>query len=145
MKFSLPICFLVPVLLFSLLPGGCSSSPRKYKVTGKVTYQGAPMTVPSAVPGERPVEVLFLPVSADPGEPVDPQVAVVDQKTGAFVVHGTDQRGLLPGRYRVAVCLYDPRPIDKLRGAYGEQTSPIFVDVQPEQTNFVINLPWNKR
>jgi hypothetical protein len=103
------------------------------------------LSVSSSVLGERPVQVMFLPVTEHPGEAVDPQIAVVDQQTGSFVVHGTDQRGLLPGRYRVAACLYDPRPLDRFKGAYGEQNSPILVDVTPGQTDFSIDLPYLER
>jgi hypothetical protein len=87
---------------------------------------------------------MFLAVSEDPSDVVDPQIAVVDQQTGTFVVRGTDQRGLLPGRYRVVVYHYDPRPNDRFKGAYGEQNSPILVDVRADSTDFNIDLPYSK-
>jgi hypothetical protein len=124
---------LVRVFYLSLvlcLLSGCPTGPKKYRVTGKLTQGGKPLSVSEPQAGFREVTILFVPDTDDETLRANPQPAIYNFEDGTFVVEGVDGKGIPAGKYRVCVAWYDPRPQDKLGEAYAEGVSPIFREVR---------------
>jgi hypothetical protein len=109
-------------------------------VTGQLLKGGRPLALD---PMTGLLQLAFVPVTADPSQPADPQFAVVDAAMGKFRVPGADGNGLAPGKYRVAVRQYDPVPTDKLEDKFDERNSPIIVEVTGPK-DFPIDLDDHK-
>ena len=85
------------LLFVLLLPGCAESGPEIVPVTGKITYGGGAWPAAGGV--------LLAPIEAAQGEPVIPTIATMAQE-GSFTAESSVGRGLVPGKYLVAVeCL----------------------------------------
>jgi hypothetical protein len=97
---------------------GCGGGgDKQYKVKGKLHRGGEVLRISSKVPGGSQIEVGFYPMDAGSG-PKDPKIIKVDPDTGTFDMSAAGDKGIPAGKYKVAVHQYDPRPEDKLKGAW---------------------------
>lgn len=111
---------------------GCGSGGNDIKVQGKVHRKGQPLQVSSKVPGGSAIEIGFYPEKGG-----DPKIVLADTSTGAFRM---DTKGVPPGKYKVAVHHYDPRPEDKLKGAFSKEKTPISVEIASKDQEIDIDL-----
>lgn len=116
------------VALAAFLLAGCGAGgPTRYTPTGKLTYNGQPMQVKPQVGKLR---MWF--VQQDAQGPVDLKYAIVEPD-GRFRV--PPENGLVAGKYKVCVVWQDEFPMgpDKLKGAFDEANSKLFVQVPTEK------------
>jgi hypothetical protein len=133
--------------LFAALPAlaGCSefstADSGKVVVRGKLLEGGKPFTVdlnkvllpkgtaiPPGVMASDVVRVVFI--SSESREKFE---ATTDPDTGRFEVTGVDGRGLVPGRYRIAVTArvgFGPNAPDTFGGRFSPERSSIIRDVR---------------
>ncbi|MDB5338578.1 MAG: hypothetical protein JWN70_4197 [Planctomycetaceae bacterium] len=120
------------VTMFGLVFAGCSgpAGPVRIKVKGNVSNKGARLNVPAMV---GRVQVTFYPVS-EPGAPrQDPQEAAI-QPNGDFTVPGTDGKGIVAGKYKIAVRQWEDFPNkDVLAGKFDEKNTKIVKDVTSDE------------
>lgn len=87
------------VLCSLVFLAGCGGPPP-VMVKGKITQDGKPVTVgPSGK-----IELIFEPEKDDAGR----AYPAVVQADGTFEVVGRDNRGIVPGKYKVNVRVLDP-------------------------------------
>ena len=141
----------IALLALAVGSGGCGTSNTIW-VTGKLTKGGAPYVVPT----DQRVSIVLYAVNV-PGESDrkvganEPFQAQFNPENSTFEVPGPEGRGILPGKYRVAVVqrltrdalakLEDTpkkqagkarsidRETDLLNNKYGPTTSPIVRDL----------------
>ncbi len=130
---------------------GCmgSKEPPVFKVAGRVVENGQPVPFQGYREGYNCLEVDFYPVD-DAGNPkAAPHYQAMVAEDGTFNIGGEKGRGIVAGKYRVAVRHVDrrqqPRPdksgnIDSWKGRFGEKTSPFLRDVTGSQGDIVIEL-----
>ena len=54
--------------------------------------------------------------------------------TGEFTLHGTDGKGVLPGKYKIAIRQWDEFPTkDTLNGKFDKDHTPITRDISGEE------------
>lgn len=129
---SIRLCCLA-VFCFLPLGFGCGSAKKdEILVKGKVHRKGEVLKVGNKVPGGHAVEVAFLPEGGG-----DPKSALADPNTGEFRLLN---RGISAGKYKVAVYQYDPRPEDKLNGAFSAEKTPIVVEITGADQELDIDL-----
>jgi hypothetical protein len=89
--FRLRILAVALFICSATLLTGCSSGPKRYKVTGNVKYKGTPITAGT---------ITFLDEKGGVagGAPI---------KDGAFEIE--QKAGLLPGKYKVSISYPDPK------------------------------------
>jgi hypothetical protein len=155
MNDTMPRTLFVVALLVA--PLGCGGSGNNVWVTGKLFKGGARYDVPK----DQAVTVTFvaLEVQDASGKTVqasEPYLAELDPNSGTFTVPGLEQRGIPPGKYRVAVTQklkresFDAvkkqsknkaltRETDMLGNRFGLETSPILREI-PKSTDLVIDL-----
>lgn len=108
---------------------GCGKGgPTTYRVTGRLVNNGQPVTVPATEAALGSVQIRFL-LLAEDGTADGYSFDAPTDAEGAFSVQGATGRGIPPGKYRIAVYQYDPYPIDKLRGAFAEEKTPIVREI----------------
>ncbi|VTS07420.1 carboxypeptidase regulatory-like domain-containing protein [Tuwongella immobilis] len=116
--------------MFGLL--GCSNAPEGPKtvsITGKITKDGQPLTISPASEASKigRIDATFYPYTEEKGKIVEPYAALYNSKDGTFTL----DQPLPPGKYRLAVQLWDPYPQkDLLKGGYTRENSPITVEIQ---------------
>src|SRR5437588_11274312 len=109
---------LVVVVMLGGLPG--CGGPRGYKVTGKLTQDGAPDTVSD----KGVIQMNLVPVDARTGAKVYP---VRTKRVGTFVIENAgDGAGPAAGKYCVNVQVTDPYPgMDTLEQKFFGQHAPL--------------------
>ncbi|MDB5391947.1 MAG: hypothetical protein JWM11_7593 [Planctomycetaceae bacterium] len=116
------------VAVLALCVSGCggASGPPRAKIRGEITNNGEPLKVKPMV---GRVQVTFYPVT-EPGQPPsDPQEAAV-LPSGEFKVHGTDGKGILLGKYKIAVRQWEEFPNkDVLQGKCDKDNTKFIRDV----------------
>ena len=107
---------------------GCGDSgPPRAKIKGEVTNDGEPLKVKPMV---GKVQVTFFPLSEKGEITGDPQEAAI-QPSGEFTVHGTEGKGILPGKYKIAVRQWDEFPNkDVLEGKADKDHTTIIRDIK---------------
>jgi hypothetical protein len=112
------LAFAAAGLLFCLTVSGCGGGST---VRGKLTNGGAPVTV-----SDKGVIVMFFAPEGWEGKGSGADV----QPDGTYVAKGFENKGLMPGKYRISVQQFDPYPTtDKLEGKFAQGKSPIIRDV----------------
>ena len=114
--------------LITVTAAGCggTSGPPRIQVTGQVTNNGEPLKVKAMV---GKVQVTFYPVVAAGQPAADPQEAIV-KPNGDFTVPGTDGKGIVAGKYKIAVRQWEEFPNkDLLDGKFDEAKTPLIRDV----------------
>lgn len=111
-------------LALALLASGCGSS-NTARVSGTLTKDGQPLQVTD---GQWCIMNLY-PVDLDPSK--FPPFAANVSKDGKFEVPGVENRGIPPGKYRVAVELvnHKDRGKDLLNNAFTSTKSPIIREI----------------
>jgi len=117
------------MLILTLLIGGCGpSGPRRVKVEGKVTFDGAPPPADGAV--------YFAPDKPAPGFKGRPAYATFSKGDGTFVAGSVKKDdGLVPGTYRVTIECWKEQPGrdgTPGRSHVPDAYSPPNLDVQPD-------------
>jgi hypothetical protein len=116
---------------------GCGGV-KKVKAHGKLLNKGQPLTPPSPLPpGDPGIRLTFYPTDA--GQGTEPQQAPV-AADGTFQLNGNDQKGVVPGKYRVAVATGAFGQPDKFGGKFGENNSPIYREVTGNTEEIVIDV-----
>jgi hypothetical protein len=106
---------------------GCGGPPRLTGVHGRLLDRGQPLHLPEGLPpGDPGARVTFYPLEEKEG--TEAQQAAVSPD-GTFTLPGNDRNGIVPGKYRVGVALGAFGTPDRLKGAFGEKTSPLVRDV----------------
>jgi hypothetical protein len=119
--------------LLCAVTAGCSGGDPTVSVRGKVTEAGRPLQVQGRDLGLGAVLVQFYRIGDDGQQSADPEEAEVDAE-GNFRVPGRTGRGILPGKYRIAVRQWDPYPrVDRLQGRFDEKISPIIREITGEE------------
>jgi len=123
------------VLFFGFLGltvAGCGepSGPPRIQVSGQVSNNGEVLKVKPMV---GKVQVTFYPV-VETGKPAgDPQEAVI-MPNGDFTVPGTDGKGIVAGKYKIAVRQWEEFPNkDVLNGKFDDKNTPIVRDITGEE------------
>ncbi len=112
------LAFLAAAPLFLLTVSGCGGPST---VHGKLTNGGAPVTV-----SDKGVIV----ISFSPEGGAGPGFGADVKPDGTFVVRGPENKGVPPGKYRIAVMQYDPYPgTDKLDGKFGPGKTSLVRDI----------------
>lgn len=120
-----------------VLVGGCSSGAPLVKIKGKLVNGGQPV----GPDPNRSFTLVFVPLGE--GQPQTTHVGVITDPGGEFEVAGPDLRGVPLGKYRVKIQTTDPAPsarVQALQQQFGNDQSPILVDVQKDQAPLVIDL-----
>ncbi|MFO0966009.1 MAG: hypothetical protein U0793_10555 [Gemmataceae bacterium] len=126
MKTVVRFLLCLPLLCAPLLAGcGGGSGEKKVKTNGRLHNKGVPLTLENKMAGA--IELKFYAIGDGKG-PVDPKYAVV-KDDGSFVLDGTDGAGVAPGKYKIVVHQYDPRPVDKLKDMFSEKNTKIVRDI----------------
>jgi len=128
---------LLPLLLGSLvLVAGCES--KGSKVTGQLLVNGKPYIAPE----KASVSIVFA--SADTNAKLPACSATYDNSTGNFTVNGpTRGRGILPGKYKVAVTstTYGGSEGDQFKDAFSLPKTPLTYEVTAaSEQSIVIDL-----
>jgi hypothetical protein len=120
------ILFVLAGVPLVLALSGCGGD-KKVKASGRLLDKGQPLTAPGPLPpGDVGIRVTFYPTEASQGQ--EPQQAVVSPD-GTFQLSGNDGKGIVPGKYRVAIIVGAVGKDDKLKGVFGEKNSPIYREV----------------
>ena len=118
---------------------GCNKEPVLLKAKGKLLKGGVAFNAEEEDVG---VQIAFVPVAADGSPPRNWYIAKVDQKTGTFVASGGHQKGMPPGKYKVAVELKRDRK-DTLNGKFDALHTPFEFEVDEKSAEMVIDLEDN--
>ena len=111
------------VLLALVLAGCGGAGDGSQPVQGTLSMNGAELKT-SGSNTDGWVELRFLPLDAQGNSNGTFHQTQVGTK-GHFQVLGPSNKGLPPGKYRIAVFQFDPYPTDKLGGRFDEANSPI--------------------
>jgi hypothetical protein len=131
-------------LPLALASPGCKSGPKKLTgVHGRLLDKGGKLKIPANLPpGDPGVQLTFYPT--DPkAQGQDPQQAVIDKGNVTFELPGNDQKGVPPGKYRVAISLgaYTASgSSDEFKGAFGPENSPIFKEITADNQDVTIDV-----
>src|SRR5262245_14135451 len=112
------IRYILIVALGLLVSSGCGGDGR-LTTRGRIVKGGTPFTVPE---GEH-VRVTFFPVTADNKPPLNTYIATYSRADGTFRASGPDEKGVPPGKYRIAV-EHERKRKDLLKGAFDGDRSP---------------------
>ncbi len=136
------VCVCVALLLPLAVVAGCHKGPAAVAVKGQVTNAGQPLHVAGREQGLGMVQLECLRLGEDGRTTADAEGAVADDQ-GRFEVHGRDGKGILPGKYRIAVRQWDPYPQnDKLGGKFSEANSRIVREISGgEDINIDVSRP----
>lgn len=132
MKSPLRFAGLIIVAGLPLFLGCGSGGEKTVVVRGKVHRKGELLQLTSKVPGGSQIDVGFYPVT-DGKDLKDPKIVKVDPATGTFDLGAGGGKGILPGKYKITVQQFDPRPDDKLKGAFSQEKTPIVMDISADQ------------
>ena len=118
------LCGLGCFTMLSLLTG-CGGGGG-FKPKGTVTFDGQPLGL-----SEKGMVVMHLIKESDTAGA--DQITVNTQPDGSFEVVGRDNHGIVPGKYRVAIQVFDPyspsSSNDLLKGEYQVSNSKLVIDV----------------
>lgn len=127
---SVVICLMMTALALFVVGCGGESGPKRVKIKGKVSNNGEPLKVRPMV---GRVQVTFYPITEAGQPPGDPQEAAV-LPTGDFTVPGTENKGILPGKYKIAIRQWEEFPNkDVLQGKFDDKNSKITRDITGDQ------------
>jgi hypothetical protein len=122
----------------ALALSGCGGGVKKVTAHGRLLNNNQPLTAPGPLPpGDAGLRVTFYPTGENEGK--EAQQAIVNPD-GTFELPGNDRKGVLPGRYRVAISVGAYGMPDKLQGAFGENNSPIYREVTGGPEEMVIDI-----
>lgn len=112
---------LTAVLTTVVLLSGCAGGT--VRPSGKILRNGQPVQL-----SDKGVIVLnFLPES---GDKLGVTYAADTKPDGTFTITGPERKGIPPGKYKVAVELYDPYPTtDLLKGKYAPGATTLTAEV----------------
>ena len=126
------LCGLGCFAILSLL-AGCGGGGG-IKPTGTVTFDGQSISL-----GEKGLIVMHLIKESD--ATAADQITVNTKQDGSFEVVGRDNHGVAPGKYRVAIQIFDPYPSnDLLNGEYSATNSKLVIDVT-KNTPIKVDVP----
>jgi len=131
---TLRIPALASALVIALVTlAGCEGA--RIPAKGKVLANGNPLKLSD----KGVLTVTFY--AEDDKEATNPFPTIVDQKEGTFTVSGKEQRGLPPGKYRIAVTAVDPYPSGKdlFNDKYKGKNTDIVKDVK-DTSEIVLDL-----
>ena len=114
-----------------LLAVGCGGAPPPLGpvVEGRLTMNGKPLEI---APMVGYIEMLLIPV-ADPT--ADPQSASV-AADGTYRVRGTQERGIVPGKYKVVVRHFGTvAEKDMLGGKFDRDKTPLVLEIKSGEPN----------
>jgi hypothetical protein len=122
LSFCRVVCPLLCTLLLLSL-SGCGSG--KVLATGKVVEKGVPLKVSD----KGFLTVKFLSIDPAAGGAVYP--TKVNKEDGTFVIIGPDDRGIPPGKYKVAIQLVDnyPKGKDRFQGKFSDANTKLEKEV----------------
>lgn len=122
-----------------LFTGGCGgpAGPAPVMVRGEVTNNGEPLKVKPMV---GRVQVTFFPLN-EAGEPAGDRAEAAVLPNGEFTVHGSNGKGIPPGKYKIAVRQWDEFPTkDVLQGKCDEKNSKIIREVKGGEDIIIIDV-----
>jgi len=124
---------LLPVLV--ALVAGCSSS-KGVPVNGTLMANGKAY----ATPDKGQVTIQFTP--ADPAGKLQPAMGQADPKTGEFSLQSPTFKGVMPGKYKVAVkgSLSGQYDKDLFQNRFNETNTPLVVEVTPSTKSVVVDV-----
>jgi hypothetical protein len=117
-----------------ILISGCGGDGL-LRTKGRLLKGGQPFIPPE---GEF-IEITFVPIPPDGRPPADFYYAEVDQATGTFRPAGKNNKGMPPGKYRVAVELMKKKK-DMFGGKFDAEKSSFVFDVDDRTEEIVIDL-----
>jgi len=123
----------------ALIAGGCGNTGPEYKETvllkGKLTKGGTPLAVNKSLGGYARVEVTFIPEASGAHNTAEVK------EDGTFEMVTTEGKPLPPGKYKVEVRQWEPKPTtDLLEGKFDEQNTPIVRDITADTKEVTIDL-----
>ena len=108
--------------------GGYEEPSYSTVVTGKITKGGQPLTVNTAEFGDYArIEMTFLSLDTE-----GLAYGVTVAQDGTFELQ-VPEEAVVSGKFRVAVAHFPDGESDALKGKFGEENSPIEVEITPGQ------------
>jgi hypothetical protein len=126
-----------------LLFAGCTSGPPRFIIKGKV-IDGAKEVKPDP---NSSIHMQWV-QQVDEGKAAQNYSTMLNPDDGSFEMNGNEDGGVIPAKYRVKFTSLSPKPsplINFLNNRFGQDTSPIFIDIVDDKNPVVIDIATHRK
>jgi hypothetical protein len=130
------LCQCSLVLAVAAAAAGCADDEGLIRTECRVVKGGKAFVTPD----DHYLQIQFVPIPEDGKPPNMFYAAEVDQETGVFRPAGPMKKGMPPGKYQIALELFNSKKKDVFEGKFDAEQSPYIFDIEDENEDVVIDL-----